>query len=291
MNFNNRLKPSNQTASGFDGGFSILEALVAMVIASILGVGIMQVFNANNYLFRGEQTISTMHTNTRFVMDEMTRAVRMINLNPQETPGGVFGIQSLDSCTGSTGALTQTAIPAAAVNCIYFTRSFDIDPTTGQEYATVQNDSFDIMGFYLNTSTGTCPDTGITGSCPNALMLAKINPANGSITGWTAKFQNVMLFEVDYMYSDGVWASSGTTTQSPFFGQTTVPLPGFGTATFNTFSTPPNGNTTGTGRGFGDVIAVSMAVTTRSEKPHDLTKQYAYETIISTVRLRNRYYN
>jgi hypothetical protein len=34
-----------------------------------------------------------------------------------------------------------------------------------------------------------------------------------------------------------------------------------------------------------------LAITTRSETPHDLTKLYVYEPIVSTVRLRNKYYN
>ncbi len=289
------LKFMNRTGPGLEGGMTIIELVVALFIASVIGVGISRVFSANNYLFRGEKRVSTEYVNTRLAMDEMTRAVRMINLNPNETGGGVFGLQSLDSCTGATGALSQSAIPANAVSCIYFTRDFDLNANGNtSENGALDFDSNEVVGYYLNTSAGACPDTNFTpagASCANTVMVASINPANGQISGWRAKFQNVVLFQVDYLFSNGNWASSGTSTQSPFFGQTTVPLPGFGTPLFNTYTNPPNGNTTSTGYGFVDVVAISIALTTRSEGPHDLTRQYVYEPVISTLRLRNTYYN
>jgi prepilin-type N-terminal cleavage/methylation domain-containing protein len=289
------LKFMDRTPLGFERGMTIIELMVALFIASVIGVGISRVFSANNYLFRGERRVSTEYVNTRLAMDEMTRAVRMINLNPQEVGGGVFGIQSLDSCTGATGALTQNPIPVNAVDCIYFTRDFDLNANGNTtENGVLDFDSNEIVGFYLNKSAGACPDANFTpvgSSCVNTVMVAAVNTANGQISGWRAKFQNVVLFQVDYLFANGKWASSGTSTQSPFFGQTTVPHPGFGTPLFNNYVAPPNGNTTGTGYGFGDVTAISIALTTRSEKPHDLTRQYVYEPVISTIRLRNTYYN
>ncbi|MBI3581130.1 MAG: hypothetical protein HY098_03485 [Nitrospinae bacterium] len=274
---------------------TVIELAAALVIASIIGIGISRVFTANNYLFRGERTVATQYTNTRLVMDEMTRAVRMVNLNPTEAGGGVFGLQSLDSCAGATGALSQNAVPAGAVSCIYFTRDFDLNANGNtQENGALDFDANEVVGFYLNTSAGACPDTNfrpVGASCANSLMIANVNPANGQISDWRVKFQNVMLFQVDYLFSNGNWASSGTSTQSPFFGQTTVPLPGFGTALFNTYTNPPNGNTLNTGYGFGDVTAISIALTTRSDKPHDLTRQYVYDTVVTTLRLRNTYFN
>ncbi len=285
----------DRTAPGLEAGMTIIELMVALAIASIIGIGISRVFTANNYLFRGEKRVSTEYVNTRLAMDEMTRSVRMINLNPNETGGGVFGLQSLDSCTGATGVLSQTAIPANAVSCIYFTRDFDLNANGNtSENGALDFDSNEVVGYYLNTSAGACPDTNFTpagASCANTVMIANINPANGQISGWRAKFQNVVLFQVDYLFSNGNWASSGTSTQSPFFGQTTVAPPGFGAPLFNTYTNPPNGNTTGTGYGFGDVTAVSIALTSRSAGPHDLTRQYVYEPVVTTIRLRNTYYN
>jgi hypothetical protein len=92
-------------------------------------------------------------------------------------------------------------------------------------------------------------------------MRAVINPANGTIQSWDYVFPNVTNFVVDYQYSDGTWASAAG-----------MPDPASTIHSFNL------------------IAAISINLTMRSEKQHDLTKQYVYETINSIIMLRNHYY-
>jgi len=96
-------------------------------------------------------------------------------------------------------------------------------------------------------------------SAKSAVQSADID-ASGQISQWRDRWLNVTSFSVDYIYEDGT-SSSGTTN-----------LPD------NTVSN----------HAFDKVTAVVVTLTTRSEKPHDLTKTFSFETISSTVLLRNR---
>jgi hypothetical protein len=92
-------------------------------------------------------------------------------------------------------------------------------------------------------------------------MVAVINPASGAISSWDYKFPNITSFVVDYQYADGTWASAAG-----------MPDPS------NALHAPNK------------IAAISITLTVRSEKPHELTKQYRYETLNSTLMLRNKYY-
>ena len=288
-------KPRNGWVVGAEHGLTLIEMLVAMVIAGILGTAILRVFNANNYLFRGEKVATATYVNSQNAFKELTKNIRMVNLNPQETGGGVFGLQSCNGCPGAVGTMVNNAaISANAVSSIFFTRDFNINSGGNTiENGILDNDSNERVGYYLNTATtGACPDANLgAAACPNTLMMAVIDPGTGSITGWQYKFKNVTMFQVDYQFTNGQWASSGTSTQSPFFGQCNFnTFSGACVTTFNTFVNPPDGNTI-TNYSFKNVAAIAVALTVRSAKPHDLTSQYIYETMISTIRLRNAYFN
>jgi type II secretory pathway component PulJ len=221
-------------------GLTIVEMVMAIAISSILGIGMMKIFSANRYLFSGEKTAGRTFTNARLVMEELTRSLRMINYNPQETTGGVFGIKQ---CSGSVGAaFTNTAIAAGMNSAIYFTRDYN-------ENGALNFDNNDMVGYKWNAAT-------------NTLQYAIVDAASGNVSSWVDKYPNVTSFIVDYQYYDGSWASV-----------TGMPDPAVTTRTF------------------AQIAAISISITMRSERPHELTRQWINETINTTIMIRNKYYS
>lgn len=237
-------------------GFTLVEIVLAIAIASILGMAMMKIFGANTNLFRGEKTVSRTYTNARLVMDEITRSVRMVNYNPKETTGAVFGVKQ---CAGSIGSsFTNTALSPGIQTSLYFTRDYN-------ENSTLNYDSNDMVGYKFNSATtGACPDPGLgTAPCPNTIMVATIDPIAGNISGWKAKFRNVTAFQVDYQYPDGKWAvGDGVGSPDP----------------------------SSVSHAFDQISAISIMLTMQSEKPHELTRSYITETINSNIMIRNEYY-
>ncbi|MBI3794404.1 MAG: hypothetical protein HY280_06705 [Nitrospinae bacterium] len=238
--YTNKKRRSFGLIIGSQAGLTVVEMVVAIAVASVLGMAMMKMFTANKYLYAGEKSAGRTFTNAMLVMEELTKSVRMANYNPMETPGGVFGVQQ---CDGTVGSLFFSTKPIAAGNngALFFTRDFNengiLDPTSG-----------DTVGFNWKSTT-------------NTLQVASINPATGGISAWQDKYPNVTNFVVDYQYFDGTWASAAG-----------MPDP---TVSDHTF---------------GQIAAVSISLTMRSEKPHQLTGQYIYETINSTLMLRSKYY-
>jgi len=169
-------------------GFSLIEMLVAIAIASILGIAIMKIFSTNSKLFSGEKRASRAYSMTRLVADELTRAIRSAQLNPQETPGGVFGIKH---CTSTVGSAFDTN-PVTSNTILCLTRDWSED-------GTLNNSSNEYVAFNLDTAN-------------NRLQLATISSASGAISGWLSKWPEIKVtnFDVSYVYADGT-SSSGVT--------------------------------------------------------------------------------
>jgi len=75
------------------GGFTIVDALVAMVIALIIGAAISSVFLSQNRIYVGQQKIAYAQQNLRAAIDIMARDIRMAGYDPRGT--GLFGISDI----------------------------------------------------------------------------------------------------------------------------------------------------------------------------------------------------
>jgi len=155
-----------------------------------------------------------------------------------------------------------------------YVRSIGYDPQeTGGDVFGIKDSAFGSGPITSNTSIYFTKDDDADGVLDNnsseiiglnfnaansAVQSADID-ANGQISQWRDRWLNVTSFSIRYVYEDGT-LSSGTTD-----------LPD------NTVSN----------HAFDKVIAIIVDLTTRSEKPHDLTKTFSFENISSTVLLRN----
>jgi len=66
-----------RTASGRPNGFSLIEIMIAIVIALFLLGAIIQFFVANKQSYRTEDALSRMQENARFALDLIARDIRM----------------------------------------------------------------------------------------------------------------------------------------------------------------------------------------------------------------------
>lgn len=146
---------------------------------------------------------------------------------------------------------TIFGITAANGNSITFTADINGDGTLGG------NESYG----YMRISGAV--------SCPSACIGALV-PGGGGVTRIVTKpiiaspAPNINpAFCLQYTYADG--------SQSDADCATTNNLPDNASATLN----------------FDNVRKITITITTRTEKVHNLSKQFSYETVTSTVMLRN----
>jgi prepilin-type N-terminal cleavage/methylation domain-containing protein len=224
-------------------GVTLLEMLFAIAITSIVGVGILQIFRTDSYLYSGERASTFTISNSRNVMDEITREIRMAGYNPNEIAGGVFWIKQCNSAIGS--AFTTNAITGNTTFC--FTMDYNSD-------GTLAKDGSEMVAFNW------------AGPPVNTLEVGVIDPSTGLINSWQDKFTNVINFSVDYSYSGGALGSA-------------VGLPGSLACT-----------DLATNCAYNQIAGILLNITVRSEKPHELTKQYINETLQTTIMLRNKYF-
>jgi type II secretory pathway pseudopilin PulG len=72
-----RSAPAQVHAHCAEGGFTMIEALVSMVIAMAILVGILTIFDRNNQLARAQTNVAQMQHALRVGQDDMTRYIRM----------------------------------------------------------------------------------------------------------------------------------------------------------------------------------------------------------------------
>ncbi len=74
-------------------GITIVDALVAMLIALIVGAAISSVFLTQNRTYLGQQKLAQAQQNLRAALDIMARDIRMAGYDP--TASGLFGISDV----------------------------------------------------------------------------------------------------------------------------------------------------------------------------------------------------
>ncbi|MBA1146522.1 PilW family protein [Ectothiorhodospiraceae bacterium WFHF3C12] len=66
----------------YDGGFSIVELMVALVVGLVLMTGVVQVYVSNKQTSQMTESLSRMQENGRFTLDLLTREIRMAGFMP-----------------------------------------------------------------------------------------------------------------------------------------------------------------------------------------------------------------
>ncbi len=124
-------------------GFTMLEMLVAIAIASVVVVGLYGLFTVQSRQFLFQDLQMEMHQNLRFGTDVLSRSVRMAGFS---TSGFVAGVMGYDGTSGSS--VDAEELPAII--------SWDSDGTNGTDAITV---------IYGEPSTVMSTDWSVTESC------------------------------------------------------------------------------------------------------------------------------
>jgi type IV pilus assembly protein PilW len=131
-------------------GLSLVELMVALVISSVLMAGVIYVFNSSKRTYILQTEFAELYDNARFVMDELTREIRM---------AGYFG------CSGIPPAGTPS--PFQAVNDVLvgggFPRTDTLIITSFSEQLGVNPNT----QFSSGNSTITLANIANTSSVPN----------------------------------------------------------------------------------------------------------------------------
>jgi type IV pilus assembly protein PilW len=126
----------NSFAHRRQAGLSLVELMVSLVIASLLIIGVIQIFSANSQTYRTQEGVSRVQENTRFAMEVMQRDLRM---------------------AGFTGCTRNILNHLDENNPNYSNELMGGPPVTGWEYTgTAPGDSYNIAdGDTGNWSSGT----------------------------------------------------------------------------------------------------------------------------------------
>lgn len=217
-------------------GMTMIELLVGVTLAGIVGLFLVRIFEVNSQVMTGEQKVMMMNSNARQGIHEVAKNIRLLGYDPMITGPGVFGITALNGTS------------------ISFTADIDSDGTL---------DANESYGFLVETGTAACPAT----------CIAYLIPGGGGVTRIVASDiatspapDNDPAFCLQYTFVDG--------TQSDIDCATTNNLPVVSLNSSLTLATV-------------NLRKITITITTVLAKVHNLTKVLQYETVTSTVMLRN----
>ncbi len=160
-------------------GFTLIEMLVAITIVGIVTTYTFKIFDVQSKIYSGEQKVSHNILDARILMALISRYVRSIGYNPQETGGDVFGLK--DSTFGTSKITSTTSI--------YFTKDSDAD-------GVLDINSSEIIALNFDAA--------------NSVVQSADIDSTGQVSQWRNRWLNVKSFSVDYVYEDGT-SSNGTT--------------------------------------------------------------------------------
>jgi type IV pilus assembly protein PilW len=75
----------------FQKGFSLVELMVAMLISSIVVIGIIQIFVSNRESFRVQANLGRLQENSRFALEHFSRVVRLAGYQGDDAGDWVLG--------------------------------------------------------------------------------------------------------------------------------------------------------------------------------------------------------
>ena len=124
-----------------EAGFSLVEILMAMVISSIVLLGLYLIFDVNQATFiRGEQQ-TDLQQNARIGMDRLVRELRLAGNDPSGTLTGGPAIPGGQAKCSNPPPATPQAIENAEVTCVRFYADVDGDVPLATERVEYSHDA------------------------------------------------------------------------------------------------------------------------------------------------------
>lgn len=137
-------------------GFSLAETLIAVVISSIVLLGLYLIYDVNQATFiRGEQQ-TDLQQNARIGMDRMVRELRLAGSDPSETLTGGPAIPGGQARCSNPPPATPQAIETAEATCVRFYADVDSDLPLATERVEY---SYDTAGQLLRRQLWTAAGT------------------------------------------------------------------------------------------------------------------------------------
>jgi len=93
----------------YEHGFSLIEIMIALLIALILMVAIGQVFLGNKQAYKTQDDLSRMQEDARFAIETMSRSIRMAGYKANGS-GVVFANPTLDGTDSASATGSDTLI-------------------------------------------------------------------------------------------------------------------------------------------------------------------------------------
>ena len=98
-----------------EGGFSLIELLIALAVTSILLVGIFNIFLSQHKAYISQDQIVEMQENVRAVIDIMSRDIRMAGYDPTEAGGiGITNIEEAIPSISFTADVNENGVIGAS---------------------------------------------------------------------------------------------------------------------------------------------------------------------------------
>ncbi len=144
-----------------EAGFSLVETLMAMVISSIVLLGLYLIFDVNQATFiRGEQQ-TDLQQNARIGMDRLVRELRLAGSDPSGTLTVGSAIPGGQARCSNPPPATPQAIENAEATCVRFYADVDFNPLDLDPPATERVEySFDAAAQLLRRQEWTTTGTG-----------------------------------------------------------------------------------------------------------------------------------
>jgi len=155
-----------------EAGFSLVETLLAVVISSIVLLGLYLIYDVNQATFiRGEQQ-TDLQQNARIGMDRLVRELRLAGNDPSGTLTGGPAIPGGQARCSNPPPATPQAIENAEATCVRFYADVDADPSALPEFLETERVeySFDAVAQLLRRQEWTTTGTG--GGQPLAERMA-----------------------------------------------------------------------------------------------------------------------
>ena len=90
MNIQQRLKANIGLENSSQSGFSLVELMVALVLSSVLLIGLFQIFNSNRQAFSLQDGMARVQESGRISMEVLSREFRIAGYSGCATSGGGF---------------------------------------------------------------------------------------------------------------------------------------------------------------------------------------------------------
>lgn len=153
-------------------GFSLVELLVAMVLATIVGMAGYVVFSSSNWSYKVQEDVSETQQNLRVAMDRLAKDIRMAGFGLPETPSLTFNGLAGTFIGQAGGSVTLTS------------------PITVSANSTINPDTITILGIGFQAGTLSiganidCNDSGTGKICLNSVASTN-NFFTGEVVPYT----------------------------------------------------------------------------------------------------------